>query len=469
MTGTESPVLAGMRAQKKAKHLEAKTILDNPSASDAQLKKAIVLTDEIEKLDAEIQERAQTEWDATQAKHAFGEMDNRDKEPIRRMPFSGAPAQKGYQFDGRIETGKSEIDKKMMTGGFKSLGHFGWAQVKRGRHNDGEPSALQAFKAWNDLQTKAPSGMFEQSDPDGGDLIPPQFSNQIYERMVAKNLILQYLSPITVSGNTMTIPALKEDSRADGLRGGGILGYWDGEANQYTFSKSRYRNVNLRLHKLTVYTAATDELINDSPIALEQFLLRKAPEEINFKINDAVINGGGDGIPLGMLNAGSLITVTAVSGQGVNTFIYQNVTSMWSRAVAGQRGSAIWLYSQDVEPQLFQMYLPTGTAAGVAVLTPNEAQPGGFKLMSRPALVMEQCQPLGTAGDVILFCPDGYVAITKGGIESFMSMHLRFDYDETVFKWRFRFDAQPFDNVALTPYKSSNTVSSVVVLNSTRT
>ena len=112
--------------------------------------------------------------------------------------------------------------------------------------------------------------------------------------MVAKNNILSYLSPITVSGNTLTVPALKEDSRADGSRGGGILGYWDGEANfQYTFSKCRYRTVNLRLHKLTVYTAVTDELAQDSPIALQTFLLSKREDEINFKINDGVINGTG--------------------------------------------------------------------------------------------------------------------------------------------------------------------------------
>ena len=311
--------------------------------------------------------------------------------------------------------------------------------------------------------------MFEQSDPDGGDLIPREFSNQIYQRMVAKNLILQYLTPITVNGNVMTIPALKEDSRADGSRGGGILGYWQGEAQQYTFSKSRYRTVDLRLHKLTVYTAATDELVNDSPIALETFLLSKAPDEINFKINDGVINGNGDGTPLGIMRSNSLITVNAVAGQGSNTFIYQNVLALYARIVAGQRGGLVWLYNQDVEPQLYGMFMPTGTAAGVALLTPNEQQPGGFKLMGRPALVMEQCQSIGTAGDVIAFAPEGYVAITKGGIESFMSMHLRFDFDETVFKWRFRFDAQPYDNVPLTPFKGTNTVSSMAVLNSTRT
>jgi HK97 family phage major capsid protein len=193
-----------------------------------------------------------------------------------------------------------------------------------------------------------------------------------------------------------------------------------------------------------------------------------ATKEINFKINDALVNGGGDGIPLGVHNANSKITVTAVSGQGANTFIYQNVLSMFARVTAGQRGSLIWLYNQDVEPQLLQLYMPTGTAAGVALFTPNSQGPG-FKLQGAPALVIEQCQSLGTAGDVIAFATDGYACITKGGLESFMSMHLRFDYDEQVFKWRFRLDGQPYDDVALTPYKGTNTTSSIVELSSTRT
>jgi HK97 family phage major capsid protein len=112
--------------------------------------------------------------------------------------------------------------------------------------------------------------------------------------------------------------------------------------------------------------------------------------------------------------------------------------------------------------------MPTGTAAGVAIFTPNQAN-NGFNLMGRPAVIMEQCESLGTSGDLIAFATDGYACITKGGIESFMSMHLRFDYDETAYKWRFRFDGQPYDLSPLTPYKGANTVSSIVTLNSNRT
>ena len=126
-------------------------------------------------------------------------------------------------------------------------------------------------------------------------------------------------------------------------------------------------------------------------------------------------------------------------------------------------------YNQGAEAQLFSLYQPAGTAGGTLFFAPNTDAGGNFRLMGRPAIPCEQCQTLGTEGDLILFAPKGYAAISKGGIESDMSIHLRFDYDERAYKWRFRFDGQPYDNVALTPYNGSTTTSSIVTLSSTRT
>lgn len=445
------PVLAGLESEKDKAETKANEILSNPKSSTAELLEAKKLFTKRDEIEADILVRKEVLHQA---------------EPEPNPLFDGS---QGLKRSGmRIDGGKSEVEKLEVTGGFKNIGHFAYDLFKSGR--DGRGDTSDTLMRWKGMQLnrKSPSGMFEQSDPDGGDLIPREFSNQVYQRMVATNEILKQLSPMQLKGNSIDIPALKEDSRVDGSRWGGVLGYWDGEANQYTSSKSRLRKVSLRLHKLTVFTFVTDELMADSDVALQNFLLKYAPLEINFKINDAVINGNGNGMPLGIMQSNSLITVGAVSGQGANTIIYQNVQAMYSRVVAGQRGSMVWLYNQDAEAQLSLMYMPTGTAAGVAIFTPNQAGTG-FNLKGRPALVMEQCQSVGTAGDLIAFAPDGYVSATKGGIETFMSMHLRFDYDEMAFKWRFRFDGQPYDNVALTPYKGSTTVSSMLVLNSTRT
>lgn len=384
--------------------------------------------------------------------------------PVFTVPVPG-----GKKFEARIETGDSEIDKYADDGGFKNVGHLTYALRTAG--SDGASAA--SIKKWQDVQIKAPQGMFEEADPDGGILVPRQFSQTMYQRLMNTNSLFSRLSPFTVSGNNLTIPALKEDSRANGSRHGGVQAYWDGEADQYTASRPKFRKLDMKLHKLTVLTYMTEEFVRDSATAMESFLNQVVPREIDFKIGDALVNGNGVGMPLGFLSSGSKITVTAESGQGAGTIVYKNIVKMWNRLLASARGNSAWLINQDVEPQLEQLYLATGTAHGNPIYLP--AGTGQWaadlsRLKGRPVVPIEQCATLGTEGDIILVSFDGIASIVKGtGVESAMSMHLRFDYQELAYRWSFRMDAQPYDNVALTPFKGSTTTSHIVTLNSSRT
>ena len=57
-----------------------------------------------------------------------------------------------------------------------------------------------------------------------------------------------------------------------------------------------------------------------------------------------------------------------------------------------------------------------------------------------PAYPMEQCPGLGLTGDLMLVDLSQYIAATKGTIQTAMSIHLKFDYDESVFRWIYRMD-----------------------------
>lgn len=473
--------IAELRARWQEKHDAATALIEGDSPSPEAVKSATAYFDERDAFGRQIEEAEATTRAAADLKGRAAEGQKWAAEPAAPPPNWGIKAP-DVQLEGkgrsiRIDHVASPEEKLMMTGGFRSLGHFAWSIANQGQNGQGgSESARKALGEWDGLQRKmvafmmerkAPQGMFEMSDPDGGLLVPPQFSNQIYQRMVETNDILQRINPIPMTSNVLKLRAVAEDSRVDGSRGGGILGYWEGEADQYVKSKTKFRPIELNLHKLIVFTYITEELLNDSDVAIDAFIGNLAAREINFKLNDGIVNGIGSGMPSGILASGSLITVAAVTGQGAGTFTYANVLAMYSRIVAGQRGSLVWLYNQDVEPQLFAMYQATGTAAGVLIFTPNS--PGKFNLMGSPTVVVEQAQTLGTAGDVIAFATDGYICGTKGGVQSFMSMHLRFDYDEFAYKWRFRFDGQMWDDKPLTPFKGTKTVSSVAVLSSTRT
>jgi len=157
-----------------------------------------------------------------------------------------------------------------------------------------------------------------------------------------------------------------------------------------------------------------------------------------------------------------------VSGQGATTIVSDNVLSMLSRVTPGQRRSLIWLYNEDAEGSLLRMHVATGQHSATSLV--YYTSDGQLMICGKPALLIEQCASLGTEGDLIAFATDGYACVVKQlGLESAMSMHLRFDYDESLFKFRFRMNGQVKDNVALTPYKGSATTSAVVTLSSTRT
>ena len=67
-------------------------------------------------------------------------------------------------------------------------------------------------------------------------------------------------------------------------------------------------------------------------------------------------------------------------------------------------------------------------------------------------------------GDIILFDPTAYLAIDKGQMQQASSIHVRFIYDETCFRFVYRFNGQPKWRTARTPYKGSNSQSPFVTL-----
>jgi HK97 family phage major capsid protein len=396
--------------------------------------------------------------------------------------FAGARFSPGL---GDGQGAESEDEKLIQRGGFKSMGHFARTIATSGPTPGNVRDAATILGKYNSTLEKvaqaravsSPDGMFETSEPDGGALIPPDFTTQIWERVYSQESILPRTQGYTISGNTMTIPANAETSRVDGSRWGGVLGYWEGEAQQLQGTRPKFRNLNLRLKKLTVMTFVTNELLTDSATALEQYLGRVAPDEIQFKILDGLINGDGSGIPLGIIADPAFISVAKDTGQATKTISYTNVMNMYNSMWAPSRARSIWVYNQEIEPQLWQMALPVGTGGVPVYLPPGmgggvvtggaSSRPYGAEgtnasasapwamLYGRPAIALEQCPGLGQVGDLMLIDWSQYISITKGSIQSAMSIHLKFDYDETVFRWIFRMDGQGAWSAPLTPYKTN--------------
>ena len=316
-------------------------------------------------------------------------------------------------------------------------------------------------------QARAVTGLSEGIPSDGGFLVQQDFSTELLKNVWNTGQLASRCRRITVSGNanSMKINGIDETSRVAGSRWGGIRGYWAAEAAEKTASQPKFRKIQLDLNKLVGLCYATDELLDDAA-ALEGILRQGFADEFGFLLDDAIINGTGAGQPLGILNGGSVVSVTKETGQAAATLVFENIVKMRARLFSNSRATSVWLINQDVEPQLHQMSIAVGTG-GVPVYMPATGISGSpfDTLYGRPVIPIEQCQTLGTTGDIYLAdFASGYILAEKGGMQSDMSIHVRFIYDESVFRFVLRVDGQPVLGSAITPYKGTNTLAHFIKL-----
>lgn len=351
-----------------------------------------------------------------------------------------APAAAGRSnISGGFLAGSSE-----RTFGFRSMGEFA-QKVKAAIRGNVDPR----------LVANAPSTYGnEGTGADGGFAVPPEYRASIQKKVMGEASLLSRCDQNLTSSNQLTVPI---DETTPWQTSGGILAYWEAEAAQITQSKPKFDQATVRANKLAVLVPVTEELMEDSP-ALSSYLQSKVPEKMDFKINDAIINGSGVGQPLGILNADCLVEVDADGSQASNTITFGNIQRMYNRMYWPCRSNAVWICNQDAEAQLAAMGFPTAAAAVPVYLPPGGLSSAPYStLMGRPVISTEACPVLGDVGDIIFADLSKYMALVKsGGIRSEMSMHLWFDFDTTAFRFIFRVGGQPWWKASITRTTGSN-------------
>jgi HK97 family phage major capsid protein len=419
-------------------------------AADARalLKKA-----EDEKRDLKAEEK--TEWDRIMA-----EVKTLGEQIERAQQMAGIEAELGRSLQEPIKPTPIQPTERAAEGKgpFRSLGEqlMAVAQFSKSNGRDADPRLFEVRAL----------GLNEAIPSEGGFLIQTDFQSEMIKRTYETGMLAGLCRKIGISAgaNGVRLNAIDETSRVAGSRWGGIQGYWLNEAGTKTASKPKFRQIDLKLEKLIGVCYATDELLQDAS-ALESVIMQAFPEEFGFLVDAAIFSGTGAGQPLGILNSGAVVQVAKEAGQAADTVVAENISKMWARMWAPSRRTAVWLINQDVEPQLDLLSVPSG-AFGMPVYMP----PGGLseapygRLKGRPVMVIEHCETLGDAGDIVLSDFSQYLLADKNGIETATSIHVQFLTDETTFRFVYRVDGEPVWNAALTPAKGSNTLSPFVKL-----
>jgi HK97 family phage major capsid protein len=305
-------------------------------------------------------------------------------------------------------------------------------------------------------------GMLVSNPSEGGIFLQGETSTELMTNGFNNSEILPRTSKRTLTATQyVKIIGLDEQSRKDGSRGGGIRVYTNTELGSYTASKTKFHEIRIEPQKLTGLFPASDEMLRNVTF-LGQEVRQLFGEEFAFKCQYLAIHGSGAGEAQGAMTANCKVAVPAEDTQGAATIIPENLSNMWAR-FAGRKANAAWFINRDVNPQLDKLSLPAGTAALEPRFVTYDAQ-GILRIKGIPVIEIEQCETLGTEGDIILADWSQYVCADMGDIQEAMSIHVDFIYGQQLFRFTYYFDGQPRWKSAIRPFKGSNMISPIVTL-----
>ena len=336
---------------------------------------------------------------------------------------------------------------------FRSLGEQLQAVVNAAKTHVVDKRLLQV----ND----AVKGSNEGAGADGGFAVQEDFAGQILETAVSTGDILSRVDSYTVGANSNAARWLMVDETdVSASVFGGVQMYWAAEGATVAASRPKFKELKLDLEKMMGFAYATDELLQDAAF-MTGFFGSAFTVAANRLLEDAIISGDGSGKPAGILNSGALIAVDAEASQAAGTLNAQNILKMWSRALTSGRRNMVWMMHPDLEDQLPQLmlgdkliWMPEGGISGAQYQT----------ILGRPVLFNDNCQAMGTKGDVLLADLKQYMLLKKGTAKQDWSMHVEFLTDQMCFRMVLRCNGTPKVTAPITLKNSVRTRSPFVTL-----
>ena len=239
---------------------------------------------------------------------------------------------------------------------------------KKGRARDEYKNAMlnalrSNFKRVEDI-------LQEGVDADGGYLVPEEYDSRLIETLKEENIMRSLATTISTSGQHKINVAASDPAAA-----------WIDEGGALNFGDSKFAQVLLDAHKLHVAIKVTEELLSDSALNLESYILSSFGQALANAEEDAFLNGDGIGKPTGIFhktNGGTFLKdIPAIKSDDMidlihalkrpyrknASFIMNDKTVSSIRKLKDNNGAYIWQPSyQQNEPDRILGY-PVYTSA----------------------------------------------------------------------------------------------------------
>lgn len=321
--------------------------------------------------------------------------------------------------------------------------------------------------------------MVEGTGTAGGYVTPVVFETLVMEVMAEQEVIIPWADQKPLAAREVSYPVLNQFSipvAGQSAMFGGIKVYRKGETQQRTESDMSFKRIGMVAGDMTAYTELSRDLVQDAP-GVDNYVIRAFGSALGWREDWESINGNGDGMFLGFLNAPCTLVLVRNTSAHIK---YQDIFTMKTRLRQQAGMNTAWIAHPytlyDIEtlqdPSGKFIYQPNtfvaqGAPGATMVAGSIQYALSGY-LLGWPLLTSEKVPALGTTGDLSLLNRKSYWIGRRSGLEIGTSEHFRFDTDELALRAKIRNDGKPGQ---IAPYyladgSGTNQVSDFVTLSS---
>jgi HK97 family phage major capsid protein len=286
------------------------------------------------------------------------------------------------------------------------------------------------------------AGMSEGVAADGGVLVPVEYVATVIEFATAQSPILSQVWRLPMNSNTLKIPRLVQ---AAGSYFGGITLYWTDEGGHKTKTKPQLEQLTFTANKLIGLIHLTDELIADSMINIINYITGLFSRAFQYEMERMVISGSGSGQPLGIVNDPSVNIVARTSSGAVS---YEDVANLDAELDENFR-DLVWLTRKKTQVTLRALRDNNQRPIFMDDYATFNGQTMNPKTMiSYPVYTTRNVPDVGSQGDLVLGDLGYYIWCVRQEMTIDSSIHNRFEYDETTYRFVARVDGKPGVSIA---------------------
>lgn len=287
-------------------------------------------------------------------------------------------------------------------------------------------------------------------DSIGGFLVPPEYRTDLLRKEVETEFVMNpslgNAMVININSTMLKMNVEVDITRAGDVLFGGVTVYRTPERTTMTSARGKFEQVEWKPEDMTGLAYVTDNQLHHAS-NISQILGRQFRDAFQYKRTGEFLFGNGVGQSLGMVHAsnGALLSQTRASAGAIST---DDCLNMFYKC--WDVDNAIWLAGWDAFPSIMKLSVSVGVA-GAPVMLFNMADQGKpATLLGRPIIFTEFAGALGAVNDLMLLSMPHYVIAYTSRMVNDSSIHVRYESNETAFRFVEQFQGMPWWRQALT-------------------